>query len=174
MSARAGNRDAGSPYLAGREGVVGVVAGLGRKVECYAEAGLSLFEEVAVPGVRLFRRGEAGVLPHRPDAAAVHVGLDAAGVGVLAGVSEGVGVVEFLEVFGGVDGIDLDAGVGLEAVAPLSEPFLDRLKGALSFHSCLLLEGMGVVVVLLSSHSKTRMTRVFLPFDKLRANVYSG
>src|SRR5439155_1181665 len=32
------------------------------------------------PRVRLFRRPEAGVLPHRPELAAVHQGMDAAGV----------------------------------------------------------------------------------------------
>ena len=126
----AGYGNARASDLAGREGVVGVVAGLSREVESDAEAGLPLFEEVAVAGVGFLRRGEAGVLAHRPHAPAVHVGLDAAGVGVLAGVSKRVGVVELLEVLRRVDGIDLDAGVGLEAVAALAESFFYRLEGA--------------------------------------------
>ena len=126
----AGYGDARAPDLARSEGVVGVVAGLRREIEGDAETGLAMFEEVAVAGVGLLGRGEAGVLAHRPDAPAVHVGLDTAGVGVLAGVSECVGVVEAPEVFGGVDGIDLDAGVGLEAVAALPESFFHRLEGA--------------------------------------------
>ena len=127
---KAGYGDTGAPDLARSEGVVGVVAGLRREVEGDAEAGLSVFEEVAVAGIGLLRRGEAGVLAHSPHSPAVHVGLNAAGVGVLAGVSEGVRVVEVTEIFGGVDGIDLDAGVGLEAVASLAESFFNGLEGA--------------------------------------------
>src|SRR5205823_4278884 len=46
---------------------------------------LSLLEEVMVAAVGLLRRGEARELAHGPELAAVHVGVDAAGVRELAG-----------------------------------------------------------------------------------------
>ena len=74
--------------LALRERVVGVVAHLRRQVERDAEAGHALRQQVAVAAVRLRRGPEPGVLPHRPQAAAVHGGLDPAGEGVLAGEAQ--------------------------------------------------------------------------------------
>lgn len=120
-----GYGDACASDFAGCERMVGVVSGLSREIECDAESGLPLFEEVSVSGVGLLRRGEPGVLAHGPYASAVHVGLDAAGVGVFAWVSEFGAVVEVGEVFRGVDGIDFDAGVGFEAVFALGEALLN-------------------------------------------------
>ena len=62
---------------AGRRGV-GVVAHLGRQVEGHREPGLALLQQVAEALVGVGRGGEAGVLAHRPQAAAVHRGLDTA------------------------------------------------------------------------------------------------
>ena len=98
-------------HLALHQGVVGVVAHLGGKIERHREPGLAAAQQVAVPGVRFLRRGEPGILPHGPEAAAMHRGVDTAGEGeptrraqlgvpVLAG---GVRPV--------VEGPDLDAGV---------------------------------------------------------------
>ena len=67
---------------------VRVVAHLGRQVERDRQPGLALLEEVAEARVRLLGGGEARVLAHRPEAAAVHRRLDAAREGRLAGQAE--------------------------------------------------------------------------------------
>ena len=48
--------------------------------------GGALGEQVAIALVAFFGAAEAGVLAHGPEAGAVHVLIDAAGVGELAGV----------------------------------------------------------------------------------------
>ena len=119
-----------APHLARRQRMVGVVARLRRQVERHAQARLSVFEQVAIPRVRLLRRREPGVLPHRPHAPPVHIRLDAASVRVLARISERVRVLEPRKVLRRVDGADLHPGVRLEAVPPLPEPLLHRLERA--------------------------------------------
>ena len=126
---KARDGDACASDFTGGERMIGVVSGLGRKVECDAESGLPLFEQVSVSGVGLLGRRKPGVLAHGPDASAVHIGLDAAGVGVFARVPKVAVVVEVGKVFRRVHGIDFDAGVGLEAVSALAEALLDRREG---------------------------------------------
>ena len=46
-------------------------------------------EQIFVAAVGLLRVAHAGVLAHGPQTAAIHGGLDAAGVGVLAGIASG-------------------------------------------------------------------------------------
>ena len=82
------DRNADPTDLALRLRCVGVEAHLRRQVERDRQAGLALIEEVAEPAIRLGRRGEAGVLAHRPQPAAVHRRLDAASERVLAGEPE--------------------------------------------------------------------------------------
>ena len=67
------------------QGVVGVVAHQGGQVEGHGKAGLPLLQQVVIAAVGLLRRGEAGELAHGPELAAVHVAVDAARVGKLAG-----------------------------------------------------------------------------------------
>src|SRR5581483_10099618 len=69
------DRDPGAPDLSLRARVVRVVADLRRQVEGDGEAVLAAGEQVAEPRVRLFRRGEAGVLADRPGPPAVHVAV---------------------------------------------------------------------------------------------------
>ena len=76
------------PTSPARARVVRVAAHLRRQIERDAEARLPLREQVVVALVRLVRGAEAGVLAHRPEAAAVHVRLDAAREGRLAGDAE--------------------------------------------------------------------------------------
>src|SRR6185312_11009703 len=85
--------NAGLPHLALRERVVAVVADLCWKVEGDAQAHDALAEEVVVARVAFFGGGKAGILSHRPQLAAVHVGLDAPGIGVLAWQRGSVGAV---------------------------------------------------------------------------------
>ena len=81
-----------------RHGVVAVVAKLRREVERDGEAGLALAEEVAEFLVRFLGGAEASVLAHRPVAAAVHRGLDAAREGVFAREAEIAFVVEVSDI----------------------------------------------------------------------------
>ena len=84
-AARSGRRPARPPRRRRR---VRVVAHLGRQVEGHRQAGLALLEQVAEAPVGLLGGGEAGVLAHRPEAAAVHRRLDAPGERELAGPAE--------------------------------------------------------------------------------------
>ncbi len=84
------DRDALAADLAERARVVGVVAHQRGHVEGGGEAGLAVLEQVAEALVRLLARAEAGELAHRPQAAAVHRGVDAAGERVGAGEPDGV------------------------------------------------------------------------------------
>src|SRR5829696_7027745 len=54
---------------------------------------------------------EAGVLAHGPGPAAVHRGVDAARVGILAGVAEPLCIAEAFEVLGFVEGLHLNPGL---------------------------------------------------------------
>jgi hypothetical protein len=73
--------DANLADLSRGKRVIGVVADLGRQVERNTQSHDPLRQEVAVSPVRVRGGGEAGVLAHRPRAAAVHRRLNAAGEG---------------------------------------------------------------------------------------------
>ena len=81
--------DAALPHLALGAGMVGVVAHQGGKVECDREAGLAPLQQELVALVGVLGRAEAGELPHGPEPAAIHRGVDAAGIGKVAGQSGG-------------------------------------------------------------------------------------
>jgi hypothetical protein len=68
------DRDADAADLAGRQRVVRVVTHLRRQVEGDAQSADPLPEQVAVARVGFLRGREAGVLPHRPQPPAIHVG----------------------------------------------------------------------------------------------------
>ncbi len=65
--------DAHASHFAGRERMVGIHAHLGRKIERNREPSDALRQQIAVAAVALLGSSEAGVLPHGPEAAAVHV-----------------------------------------------------------------------------------------------------
>ena len=77
--------DAAFADFAFGERVVGVVAHQRRQIERGGEAGLALCEQIAKALVGVFGGAEAGELAHGPEAAAIHRGVNAAGVGRLAG-----------------------------------------------------------------------------------------
>jgi hypothetical protein len=106
------DRHAGLADLALGAGVVGVQAHLGRQVERDRQAGLAVLQEIAEAPVRLLRGRHAGVLPHRPQAAAVHRRMHAAGERRGARPAEVSLGVEALQIGRRVDGLQLDAGVG--------------------------------------------------------------
>ena len=80
--------DADLADFADGHGIVGVVADLGGEIEGHREARGAVREEEFVAAVGLLGVAHAGVLAHGPEAAAIHGGLDAAGVGILAGIAE--------------------------------------------------------------------------------------
>ena len=128
--------DAHLPHLAQGLRVVGVVAELGGQVEGDAEAGLALVQQELEALVRLFRRAVAGVLADAPQAAAVHGGLDAAGVGILAGEAHVAHVVHVRHVEGRVQAAGLGRGGGEDGL-PLISP-LQRALQRLAFPAGLL------------------------------------
>ena len=81
-----GDRHAHFADFAGGQRMVGVHAHLGGQIEGYGESGGALREQVAIALVAFFGGAEAGVLAHGPEARSVHVPIDAAGVGELAGL----------------------------------------------------------------------------------------
>ena len=99
--------------------MIGVVPDLGRQVEGYREARLTLLEQVAVSGVGFLGVAETRVLAHRPEAAAIHRGLDASGVRELAGKAELREIVPAVHVLGCVEGIDQLAVGGIERIVAL-------------------------------------------------------
>ncbi len=94
--------------------MIGVQADLRGKIESDGEAGLAFAEEIAIALVGFGGGAEAGVLAHGPEAAAVHGGIDAAGVGEFAGIAESNFGVPTGEIFFGVETIDGQAGEGGE------------------------------------------------------------
>ena len=70
-------------HFAPRPGMVGIKTHLRGQIEGDGQARLALRQEVAVARVRLASRAEAGILPHGPELAAIHGGIDSACVGKL-------------------------------------------------------------------------------------------
>ena len=65
--------------------IVGVQTDLGGQIKSYRESGSTLGEEIFVASVGFFGGCVTGILAHGPQPAAVHVGINAAGEGKLAG-----------------------------------------------------------------------------------------
>src|SRR5512132_1779196 len=71
--------------------MVGVIAHLGGKVERRRKPHLPRGQQLPETLVGLLRGSETGILPHGPEPAGVHVGVDAAGKGELAREPEVMG-----------------------------------------------------------------------------------
>ena len=109
---------------------VGVVAHLRRQVERHREAGLALVHEVVEPLVGLGGGPHPGVLPHRPQPPAVHRRVDAPCVGLFAGISDVLAVVEIRDVCGRVQRVDrLPARVRRELLVSFPEAIDRRAVG---------------------------------------------
>ena len=74
--------------LAAGSRVVGIEPVLGGQIEGDIDARHAALEHVAEPAVRLLGGAEAGVLPHGPEPAPVHGGIDAARERILARLAE--------------------------------------------------------------------------------------
>ncbi len=86
--------------LAARAGMVGIEPHLRGQIERHREPGLALGQQVAVALVGLERRAKAGILPHRPELAPVHRGIDSARVGKLARGAERRFGIKICKIFG--------------------------------------------------------------------------
>jgi hypothetical protein len=91
--------------------IVGIEADLGRQVEGDVEAGLAVGDQVLEALVGVGRITEAGVLAHGPRLLAVHLAVDAAGEGILAGLADHCHAAAGLDVGCGIQRLDLDAGL---------------------------------------------------------------
>ncbi len=98
---------AGAAHLAHAERVVRVAAELRGQVERHRQPGRAVLDQVVEALVRLLGARVAGVLAHRPLAAAVHVRVDPAREGVLPGLAEPL-LEPRLNVLGVVLVLDLD------------------------------------------------------------------
>src|SRR5262249_2888775 len=98
--------DAEPADLAEGARVVAVESHQRRQIESGTESGLPFVEQELEAFVGLPRRAEAGELPHGPQPAAIHAGVNAARVRILAGIAEVRIWVEIVEAFGGVQRLD--------------------------------------------------------------------
>ena len=115
----AGDRHPCPADLAERLRGVRVVAHLRGQVEGHRETRLTLLEEVAEALVGVRGGAEAGVLAHRPEAAAVHRRLDAARERELAGPAEVAILIQAGDVGRGVEIGDDDVAGREEGVTAL-------------------------------------------------------
>src|SRR5215203_2820905 len=99
--------------------MVRVTAHLGWEIEGNREASLASLDEVLEAGVCLVSGSKARVLAHSPGPAAIHRGVDTAGIRVLTGIAEPLRVLKALpRVLRFVDGFYLDPGFSRTALIP--------------------------------------------------------
>ncbi len=99
--------DARHADISGDAGMVGIVAAMGGEVECDRQALLARGEIAPVKGVRIFRRGEAGILPHRPRLVDIHGRVRPAQKRRDAG--EGIDRRQAFDIFRAIDAFHRDA-----------------------------------------------------------------
>src|SRR5580700_4064476 len=90
--------------------MVRVHADLRRQVERDRKPRLTFAKQIAITLVRFGGRAEAGVLAHRPEAAAIHRGINAAGVRKFAGIAKRFVRTPIAERFLGIQALDGKAG----------------------------------------------------------------
>ena len=90
--------------------MIGIQADLGGQVEGDGEAGGAVGQQIFVAFVGFFGVAHAGILAHGPEAAAVHGGLDAAGIGIVAGVSDVAVLVSGVQIGRGVERTNRECG----------------------------------------------------------------
>ena len=95
--------------------MIGIKADLGGQVKRNRQSRLPFFEQVAIALVGFHRAAEPGVLPHGPEASAVHRGIDASGVGKFAGSSNRNIGLAARKILRGIDGLQGNAAKRLEA-----------------------------------------------------------
>src|SRR6266540_1303976 len=141
------DRHAARPELAFRLRVVRVVPVQRGHVERDAQARLAVRDEVLEPRVRVLGAPVAGEHPHRPEAASIHRGVDAAGEGELAGRAETFGGRLVGPVEGRIDPLDCAARGRQELFAALREDLEGILERRLLPPLPFLFEGSPLVRV---------------------------
>ena len=152
--------DAQPPDFALGQFVVGVVAGQGRMVEVGADAGLAVLQKEPVTLVGGLRGAEPRYLAARPEAAAVHVGIGAAGKGKLARTAEIPFQVYARGCLGSVDRFDVQP----------RKRFVFRLTGvgAIAHFPSSRIYGRGIVLVIYPTRTYLSML-----FSAVRARYRS-
>jgi len=103
------HRHAYATDLAHGKGVVRIEPDLRRQIESHVEPGLPVFDEVLEAFVGVRRVAEARVLAHRVRSPAVHFGVDAARIRILARCADHPESAGPLDIRRGVERLDLDA-----------------------------------------------------------------
>jgi hypothetical protein len=94
--------------LAHGQRIIGVQPDLRRQVESHAQPGGALAQEILVAPVRLLGIAHAGILPHRPEPAAIHGRLHAARVGELPRIADIAIVVGAFQIGRGVKRLNVN------------------------------------------------------------------
>src|SRR5437667_8337429 len=92
--------------------MIRVITHQGREVKRYRQTRLAVVQKIMETFVGIRGGSEAAELPHRPQAASIHLRIDAARVGRDARIREIVFVVEIVKVFRRVQLINRYAGDG--------------------------------------------------------------
>src|SRR6266566_2720108 len=79
--------------------MISVIAHLGREIESDGETRRALREQEMVAFIRLFRRAEAGILAHCPQARTIHARVNASCERKFAWIAQLIMSVEILQVF---------------------------------------------------------------------------
>ena len=99
--------------------MAGIVTDLCGEVEGNAQTGLSMFQEIFVSLIRLFRRGKPGVLTHRPETTPIHGGLNPPGERKFSRKTQVSGSNPYREIQRGIEALNLDVGSRFERRAPV-------------------------------------------------------
>jgi hypothetical protein len=140
------NGYADPPHLFAHPRIVRIKANLRRQIEGHTQAGHALVEQGPVARVAVLCRAKAGVLPKRPQPAAIHGGIDAACEGKCARVAQVALVRDVLDVLRGVERRHFHApgrlhwcrGPRGHAALPAGVRRLRGLRLSFVFHGCLL------------------------------------
>ena len=100
------DRHAAFAHFSRGHGVISVVAHQRRQIERDGKARLPLLEQVSVAAIGFSGRCEAGELAHRPNFAAIHIAMNAARVGIGAGLAEILSRIEIAQTLGCVNALD--------------------------------------------------------------------
>ncbi len=103
-------------HLAQRHGIVGVIADLSGQVECHRQPRRAVSQQELVSLVRFFRIPHSRILPHGPEAAAVHRRLHPAGERELAGRAQISPIIEPRQVLRRVGLLHLDPRTGFHSL----------------------------------------------------------
>ena len=109
MSSMRIDRHADFSDFAHARGMIGIQPNLRRQIERHGKPRLAFAKQIAVPLVGFSGAGEARVLAHGPEAAAIHGGINAARVGKFAGVAQRFFRAPRAQIFRGIKSLERQA-----------------------------------------------------------------